>query len=323
MKLNIRLAVRDWDNLTPLILGDVSSPHMTLEIDRVASMPVEIGGKSNYDAGEASFSRHLTAVAQGDTDTIAIPNFLMRGFRHACIITRKDSPLTTIQELAGKRIGVTGWRDSGNTWTRAILRNAGVMTDVAFWYAGRLTDEHPIQDRLGEFHQAGRIEAMPDEEPMMNSLSRGWLDAVFTPFMPDGFFAPESEFRQLLPDCRAAQLAYFNNVGYVPGIHLLTMDREIAQAHPWAAQALSDLIDQSRKMWIAKRRRYADTTPFMLDEMLYTATKLPASWDASGVAANRSMTSDFIGQMHEQAILPELLSVEDVFGDYASAQKTA
>lgn len=314
MSLKIRLAVRDWDYLTPLILGDVTSPRLSLEIDRIAAMPVEIGPGTHYDAGEGSFSRHLSAVARGDTSNLAVPNFLMRGFRHACIITRKDSPLTTIAELAGKRIGVTGWQDSGNTWTRAILRHAGILTDDAYWYAGRLTGAHPIQDRLAGFGQPGRIEPMPDEEPMMQSLARGWLDAVFTPFMPEGFFAPGSEFRQLLPDCRATQTSYFHEVGYVPGIHLLLLDRAVAQAHPWAAQALSDLIDESRRMWTAKRRRYADTTPFMLDEMLYTATALSPTWDDSGLEANRPMIADFLAQMHEQAILPKRLSVEDVFG---------
>ncbi|PVH27568.1 ABC transporter substrate-binding protein [Pararhodobacter oceanensis] len=323
MTLKIRLAVRDWDYLTPLILGDVSSGALSVEVDRVSTMPVTIGGSSPYNAGEASFSRHLTGLAQGETGTVAVPNFLMRGFRHGCIITRKDSPLTTIEDLAGKRIGVTGWQDSGNTWTRAILRHAGIMTDDVSWYAGRLTAEHPIQDRLGAFHQPGRIEAMPDEEPMMDSLSRGWLDAVFTPFMPSGFFEPESQFRQLLPDCRAAQVAYFYSVGYVPGIHILTVDQELVEAEPWVPQVLSDLIDCSREMWTAKRRRYADTTPFMLDEMLHTARSLPASWDASGIEANRKMTSDFIGQMYDQAILPKLLSVEDVFGAAEEARKIA
>lgn len=323
MTLKIRLAVRDWDYLTPLLLGDIASPRLTLEIDRIAAMPVEIGAGTPYDAGEASFSRHLSAVAQGDNRTIAIPNFLMRGFRHACIITRKDSPLTTIEGLAGKRIGVTGWRDSGNTWTRAILRHAGVMTGDAYWYAGRLTEDHPIQDRLGEFGEPGRIEPMPGEEPMMQSLSNGWLDAVFTPFMPHGFFDKNSEFRQLLPNCRAAQVSYFNDVGYVPGIHLLTMDSEIARTNPWAAQALSDLIDESRQMWTAKRRRYADTTPFMLDEMLYTATALPATWDNSGLEANLTMTSDFLNQMYEQEILPKPLAVEDVFSAATDAERIA
>ena len=309
----IRLAVRDWDYLTPLALGEVRSPRIELELDRVATLPDGIGVDTRYNATEASFSRHLSAVVAQDDRALAIPNFLMRGVRHQCIITHKDSPLKRIEDLADKRIGVTGWRDSGSVWTRAILRRAGVTTEDTYWYAGRLTEAHPVQDRLGEFHSPGRIEAVPGERPMMELLAEGWLDAVFTPFMPSGFFEPGSQFRQLLPDTRAAQAAYIRDVGYVPGIHLLTLDRSLARAYPWLPNELSDLIDESRRVWTEKRRRYAETTPFMLNEMLFAADTLPSGWDASGLETNRPMISDFLKEMHDQAILPRVLAVEEVF----------
>lgn len=313
MTLGIRLAVRDWDYLTPLALGDVRSSRLEIEVDRVGTLPDRIGAGTPYNAGETSFSSHLSAVLAGDDAAIAVPNFLMRGVRHQCIITHKDSPLTRIEELAGKRIGLTGWRDSGSVWTRAILRRAGITTQDAFWYVGRLTEVHPVQDRLDGFGQPGRIETVPGERPMMDLLSEGWLEAVFTPFMPVGFFKPGSEFRQLLPDNRSAQAAYIQEVGYVPGIHLLTIDRDLAETYPWAASEVSRVIDESRSIWTEKRRRYADTTPFMLNEILFSAENLPPDWDASGLETNRRMISDFLNEMHEQAILPRKLNVEDVF----------
>lgn len=323
MTLKIRLAVRDWDYLTPLALGDVTSPRLELAVNRVGTLPDRIGADTPFDAGETSFSRHMSNIAAGSTSAVGIPNFLMRGFRHQCIVTRKDSPIVKIADLAGKRIGVTGWRDSGNTWTRAILRREGIMTEDAFWYAGRLTAAHPIQDRLDGFGQPGRIEPVPAEEPMMNLLAEGWLDAVFTPFMPEHFFGPASAFRQLLPNLRAAQLSYFNAVGYVPGIHLLTLDAELSAAHSWLATELSGLIDESRRVWTQKRRRYADTTPFMMEEMLATANALPQGWDESGLEANRLMITDFIAEMHAQAILPRLLSIDEIFQSKVDNQESA
>ncbi|MCB2130568.1 MAG: ABC transporter substrate-binding protein [Rhodobacteraceae bacterium] len=313
MPLTIRLAVRDWDYLTPLALGDVRSDRIDLVVNRVASLPDGVGAGQEYDAAETSFSRYLTAIAAGEQGALGLPNFVMRGFRHQCIITREDSPLTTIRDLAGKRIGVTGWQDSGNVWTRAILRREGITTEDAFWYAGRLTESHPVQDRLGNFGRPGRIEPVPHEAPMMALLDSGWLDAVCTPFMPEGFFDPKSGFRQLLPDCRAEQVRYFNAVGYVPGIHLVSLDAELANAHPWLATELSGLIDRSRAVWTAKRRRYVDTTPFMHGEMKFVAEALPDGWDASGLDANRRMIAEFITEMRAQEILPRELTVDEVF----------
>jgi 4,5-dihydroxyphthalate decarboxylase len=260
--ITIRLAVRDWDYFTPLALGDVKAEGFNLEIDRVGTLVGDLATSEQYDAAEISFSRYAQGRARGEDDVLAVPHFLMRGFRQRCIITRDDSPLTKISELAGKRIGVTGWQDSGNTWTRTVLGVDGVGIDDAYWYAGRLTESHPIVDRLNGFGREGRIEACPGERPMMELLKEGWLDAVFTPFMPEGFFKPGSGFRQLQPDFRQAELEYFNRVGYVPGMHILAIKSDVAAEHPWLADALSKIIDKSYNVWMDKRAKYADTTPW-------------------------------------------------------------
>lgn len=313
MPVTIRLALRDWDYMTPLLLGDVSSPKLRLEIDRVGTLVSHVGRDEAHDAAEMSFSRYTQLCIDGDETIVAIPNFIMRGFRHRCIITTKDSPIQTLAQLAGKRIGVTGWSDSGNTWTRAALRREGVGVDDARWFAGRLTADHPITDRLDGFGRAGRIEAVPGERPMMELLQEGGLDAVFTPFMPEGFFDAGSSFRQVLSDFRDAELTYFREVGYVPGMHLIGIKAGILAEHPWIGDELSTLIDESQRVWTSKRRKYAETTPFMIDELLKVASELPADWNTSGFAANRAMIADFAGELHAQGILPRAMTPEELF----------
>jgi len=297
--------------MTPLVLGDVSSPKLDIKVDRVGTLISHVGKSGAYDAAETSFSRYTQMRIDGDESVVGIPNFIMRGFRHRCVITTKDSPITSFAQLAGKRIGVTGWRDSGNTWTRAALRREGVGVEDAMWYAGRLTEAHPITDRLDGFGRPGRIEAAPGERPMMDLLKEGLLDAIFTPFMPDGYFAGNSGFRQVLSDFRGAEHRYFADVGYVPGMHLIGLKAEFVAEHPWVMAELSALIDESQRMWLSKRRKYADTTPFMLDELLKSASELPEGWDASGFAANRKMIGDFASELHVQGILPRLMTPEE------------
>ena len=124
--MKVRMAVRDWDYLTPLALGDVKAEGIELILDRVATLPENLGTDTRYDASEISFSRYVTGRAAGDTGITGYPNFMMRGFRHRCIITTRDSGLTRLEDLRGKRIGLTGWQDSGNTWTRAAMAKAGI-----------------------------------------------------------------------------------------------------------------------------------------------------------------------------------------------------
>ena len=321
MPVTIRLALRDWDYMTPLVLGDVSSPRLDLKVDRVGTLISHVGNDGAYDAAEMSFSRYAQLRADGDGTVVGIPNFIMRGFRHRCIITTKNSAITELSQLAGKRIGVTGWRDSGNTWTRAALRREGVGVEDAIWFAGRLTEMHPITDRLDGFGRPGRIEAAPGERPMVDLLKEGGLDAIFTPFMPEGFFDESSPFRQVLTDFRAAERQYFNEVGYVPGMHLIAIKAAVAAEYPWLAEELSGLIDESQRVWTAKRRKYADTTPWMFDEILKVSADLPPNWGESGFDANRAMIADFARELHEQGILQRALTPAELFPHHATPDR--
>jgi 4,5-dihydroxyphthalate decarboxylase len=311
--VSIRFATRDWDYLTPLILGDVKSDRLEVSIDRVGTLIPDLATDPAYDAAEVSFSRYTSAMAEGAGGIVGVPCFIMRGFRHRCIIAAEASPLERLGELAGKRIGVTGWRDSGNTWTRAALRREGVGVEDAYWFAGRLTAEHPIVDRLDGFGRPGRIEAAPGERPMMELLAGGELDAVFTPFMPAGFFGTDSGFRQLVRDFRSAERRYFADVGYVPGMHLVAVKSEVADRHPWLPEELSRLVDESQRLWTAKRRKYAETSPWVIEELVQAARALPADWNDSGLEVNRRMIEDFANELHVQGILPRPMSAEELF----------
>lgn len=312
MVVKIRLAVRDWDYLTPLALGDVASTRIDLDVERVPTLP-DLASDPRYDASEVSFSRYTTGRARGDSTIFGVPNFLMRGFRHRCVITRRDSPLERFEDLAGKRIGLTGWQDSGNTWTRAALAHAGVGIDDVFWYVGRLTADHPVVDRLGGYGRPGRIEAIADERPMMDLLDSGELDAIFTPFMPPHFFDAASPYRHVLADFRTRELSYFEELGYVPGIHILGIKADVVHAHPWLARELSDMIDESQRIWTEKRRRYADTTPWIIDDLGRTAKELPSDWNASGLEANRKMIADFLSEVRRQGLADVRLTPELLF----------
>lgn len=318
MRPVIRLALRDWDYLTPILLGDVRSPDFDVRIDRVGTLLDDAAHAPGHEGAEVSFSRYAQARARGSEDLVGLPHFLMRGFRHRCVITAADAPYNDFAALAGKTIGLTGWQDSGNLWTRALLRREGIGIDDATWWLGRLTENHPITDRLGGFGRPGRIEAVPGERPMVDLLRSGELAAVFTPFMPPGFYEPGSGLRALLPDYRAAEVAYFHAVGYVPGIHVLALKPSVAAGHPTLASALSELIDESARVWLAKREKYADTTPWMIDELARCARDLPAGWNTNGFAVNRVMIDAFAEELFAQHITSRRLEARELFPHFTS-----
>ena len=313
MPLSLRLAFRDWDFLTPLLLGDVTDARLDLQIERVATLPGNPSEADGLDGAEVSLSRFVQQRLAGWDRDVGLATFPMRAFRHRCIITRADHPARRLSDLRGGRIGVTGWQDSGNTWTRDALLDAGVTLKEVRWFAGRLTEQHPMIDRLGQFAQPGWIDAVPGERPMLDLLRRGELDAVFTPFMPEGFFGPGSDFRPVLDDLPEAERRYFETRGFVPGIHLVALRTELVAREPWLPQAVSDLLDRSRAVWTAKRRRYADTSPWLFDELLRAGRWLPADYDMSGLEANRPMIDAFVAAAQAQGLIPRSIAAEDVF----------
>lgn len=314
MTVTLRIATRDWDYLTPLLLGEVASSNLALHITRVGTLFSDLDAHPQFDACEMSFSRYASGVAAGgNPGIVGIPCFIMRGFRHRCVITTESSPLERLSDLRGKRIGVTGWRDSGNTWTRAALRREGVGVEDASWFAGRLTAEHPITDRLDGFGRPGRIEAAPGERPMVDLLHDGELDAIFTPFMPKGFFGKGSGLRQLLRDVRRAEEEYYDDVGYVPAHHVIAVKAEQVRQNPWLPDELSRLIDESQRVWTEKRRKYADTSPWVIEELILAARALAPDWNGSGFDRNRRMVTDFAEELHVQGILPQRLEAERLF----------
>ena len=181
----LTLAIRDYDFVTPLATGDVTTDglHLTLRrsfdaLQRVASDPAVHGG-------EASLSRYVQRFAAGDRSVVGLPLFVMREFRHRNFYVRRDSGLRTLAELAGRWVAVDGWPNSGNTWSRALMREEGVALDRVRWLVGRVHahDTAPPSDALPPGVELSR-------RPLRDLLLDGELDVLIWAWTPEGFYEP-------------------------------------------------------------------------------------------------------------------------------------
>lgn len=315
----LRLALRDWDHLVPLVAGLVETPGLTLRIDSRETATPDVLAEPGLDGGETSFSRYVQARAAGDDRLVALPAFVMRGFRHRCVLVRSDSPRTALAELAGARVGLTGWPDSGNTWTRALLRAEGVGTAGAEWLIGPSAGGESGKERLGDRPLPANVTVLPEGATLQGELAAGRLDAVLTPFMPPELFTPHSRFRHLLTDHAAAERDYFEQHGFVPGIHLVTLRREVVEARPELPGLLLGALEQSKRHWIARRRALADTTPWLLRELTDTARLFGDDWMPYGTDSNAAMIRTFCTELYEQGVWPEPVDPSILFTDPALA----
>lgn len=310
--MDLRLATRHWDHVVPIALRDVSIPGARVGLSRLDSTP-DLWTAAEYSAAEISFSQYVRARAAGDDRVVGLPVFLMRGFRHRCILVRRDGAAERPEDLGGARIGLTGWPDSGNTWTRAVLRAAGVGVADAQWRVGPLTRDHPVLDRLGGARVGPNVRPTDGGAALVDLLLAGALDAVMTPFMPPGFHDSGSPLRTLLPDPRAAELAYYAEHRFVPGIHLLGVRAEALAARPALGQELVDLFEAAKRLSATRRRKLADITPWHNEEVTATTRVFGTDWMPYGWSLNRGMVAAFQTELVAQDLLVAPVPEGDLF----------
>ncbi|MGH3502610.1 MAG: hypothetical protein ACRDQA_17225 [Nocardioidaceae bacterium] len=296
----------------PLFTDAVRPTRFDLRLEQCDETP-SLLDSSEFDGAETSFSRYVLARGRGDDRLVGVPAFVMRSFRHRCLLVRRDSDIEDLVQLKGARIGLTGWPDSGNTWTRAVLRRAGVNLDDVQWHLGRVSDgDQPKQRNQAALPH--NVEVVRTGQSLLELLGTRSLDAIMSPFTPAEL--PSSGFRHLLPDLAASERKYFDEVGYVPGIHVIALRQELASTYPWLPAALLEVLEESKHVWLAERRRYADTTPWQLQDILRTEEVFGADWMPYGLGPNEPMVADFCQELHEQGISPQRIDPVTVFSSY-------
>ena len=294
----------------PLALGEMGQGYVDV---RLLDATPHLWSRPDLDGGETSFSQYVRARARGDYSVTALPLFLMRGFRHRCIVVRRDSPALDAADLKGACIGLTGWADTGNTWTRAVLRESGVGIADASWQVGPLTAEHPVIDRIGGVSVGENVQHTAKDAPLANLLAAGELDAVITPFMPPGFYDQNSPFRPLYPDSRTAEVEYFRRHGFMPGMHVLALHSEVLRRAPEAAQRLVDLFEAAKRVSRMRRDKLMDVTPWHNEDIALATRVIGSDWMPFGFANDRAMVQAFQEELVAQGLLTEPVPERDLF----------
>ena len=88
------------------IAGDYDGVRLGYETLRLQDIFIAMLESRRFEVCEFSLANYIVLRASGQNWLTAIPVFPFRAFRHSTAITRRDSPLTNLAQLAGKRVGV-------------------------------------------------------------------------------------------------------------------------------------------------------------------------------------------------------------------------
>jgi 4,5-dihydroxyphthalate decarboxylase len=312
--LGVTVVIKGYDHIVPLALGDVTARDLDITLDRdTPGALARTLQDPSVLVGELSFAQHLGRLSRDDRSFVGIPIFPYRAFRQRCFFVRRDSGIGGLAELAGKRIGTNAWNATGNTWSRALLRDEGVAIEGISWVVGPVGGGSSVSPP-GNLPPYARAER--SGRPLSDLLIAGEVDALMCPWPPAGFYEPESPIVRLIPDYRRAEQEYGRRTGFYPAHHIIGIRRELFEREPWVARSLFLAFDESKSRWQAERYYLAETAPWLMAEMEESVAIWGENWQPNGVEANRTMTRTLCDELDAQGLLAKPLPEASVFSEF-------
>jgi 4,5-dihydroxyphthalate decarboxylase len=312
-RLPVTLATRDYDFVAPLGLGDVVPEGLALTLIRAFDALERVVADPAVHGGEASFSQYARRVAAGDRAWVGLPVFVMREFRHRCFFVRRDRGLTDLAQLVGGRVGTDTWGASGNTWSRALLRERGLPVDGIQWLVGPVNPGEPAP-APGPLPPHAR--PAPAGRCLRDLLLAGDLDAVMCPWPPEGFYAADSPLTRLYQDYRSVEREYFRRTRLYPAHHLVVLKRELVERHPAAVPALYRAFREARARVDANHRVHHESSPWLLADLEEQSALMGPDYQADGYRENRAMVAAFCAEQHAQGLIAAPLDPDRLFADF-------
>lgn len=309
------IATREYDYVAPLALGEVTADGVDLRIRRSFDALRRFAGDEAMEGGEASFSQYLRRIASGDRSFVGLPVFIMREFRHRCFFVRRDSDMSDAAHLRGKRIGTDAWGASGNTWSRAILRGAGVPLDGIRWFVGPVNaGDAPADTR----DLPAGVSPTPGGRPLGELLLAGDLDALMCPWPPRGFDDPRSKIRRLYDDYRTAEREYYRRTRIYPGHHVIVLRRAFVERHPGAVVPIYRAFVGAHELAERLHLILHETSPWVLADLEEQRALMGPEYRAYGYRENRAMVAAFCEEQYAQKLIREPLEPDALFADFES-----
>jgi 4,5-dihydroxyphthalate decarboxylase len=318
--VSVNMLTQDHDHYYPLALDDVSIAGIDLRMKRVRVGTTQGLLERIYDdpqvhVGEASFARYVARIAAGDRSVVALPAFVVRSFRHRSFYVRRGDAVQA-SDLAGRTLGITEWRATGNSWARAVLSDAGVRTQDCRWILARADDakKQPPRDELPPNATFGR-----DSDTLVDLLVAGTIDAFIAPLEPKGLDEEGCPFIRLFRDYPQSERDYFRRTGIFPGHHIICVKRDFHRDHPDLTWAIYDALERSKRSFDENARLFGQSSPWLLRDLERAQALIGDDWRPYGVEPNRSMIDAMCRELYEQGLVARRVDPAELFPEFEEA----
>jgi 4,5-dihydroxyphthalate decarboxylase len=258
-----------------------------------------------YDICEMAPTTYLMAVAAGAPIT-ALPIPMTRRFRHAGLLSRRNSAIRRPADIEGRRVGVRSYAVTAAVWTRGIYAEEfGVDLGTVTW----LTAE---EENIQGFRLPPNVNRIDPRDSLARMLRDGELDAAFAGPAGAGSDAGE-EFTDLIVDAERQEREWFARTGAYPLHGVIVVRNDVLDRHPGLGRTLFDAFSQAKENYLTRVRsgiaagpedlRYLRLSEFVGDPLPY------------GLEENAESLAALVRYACRQGLIPEEPPIEAIFPD--------
>ncbi len=320
--LPISLTCADYARVMPLAAGMIDTPgiQLTMILGRSGKWTdrAEMLRRATQDAtvtgGEGSMAQHLYRIDKGDRSHVGLPVFPLRNFGGRDIYVKAGSPLKSLKDLAGKRVGTYSVTASGSIWYRHFMRWAGLDPSSIDWLVGDIDEPFGLSSIVPP-----GAKLAPEGRSLASMLIAGEIDAITSPPRPKDYHPTGGPIARLLPDFSAVEAAYWRDTGCFAPQHLIIIRREVWETNRWIARALTDAFMACETMFTSAQRSFPYATPWQEVEVERTVGIMGEDYHPNGLPRCHGEVDAFCGEAHKLGLTSRRVTVEEFFADYLAS----
>jgi len=304
-KARLHAVSRTQGNNRALKDGEISLPDFDIDFEEV---PVLVHAfrrmvrEMSYDICEMALTTYICARTHGVKFT-ALPIFLVRDFHHDAIIHHVPSGLSSPTDLAGKRVGVNrGYTVTTGVWARSILQEEfGVDLSSVTWCPSG--DEH-----VTTYQPPANVQPLENGD-LESALTSGSLVAAV------GAKVDHPDVTTLFEDPFSAAVAALKGRDFYPINHTVVVRDDLLAEKPEVAVQLFEAFTASKDLYVEKLKTGRIRDMSRVDKVHLAALDVMDDPLPYGIDPNRSTLEKLIGHAVEQKIIPEVITVEELFAE--------
>jgi ABC-type nitrate/sulfonate/bicarbonate transport system substrate-binding protein len=318
-KLPMTFACGLYDRMMPLYTGEVKADGIDLNfipVHHPRDLFDRMVGGLEFDASEMSTSEYICRYAAGQCPFVALPVFPSRMFRHGFIAV-DSRVIKEPKDLQGKRVGVQLYTMTAAIWIRGLLQHDhGVDLSTVQWVEGAIEEPKPHgKPTVLPPLKPVKIVANTSGKSLSQLLEQGEIQAIIGAELPS-CFGKSPHVKRLFPDFREAEKAYYRRTGIFPIMHLVLLQREFHERHPFVATSLYNAFHESRELAL-KRMRYLGALRYMLPWLPAELDEINEVFGGDpwpyGVEPNRPTLEALVQFLVDQSMIAKPVPIDDLF----------